>query len=328
MIVSTLLTIWLDLSPADIEYLRRLAPLTNIIPLLARADLLSLTEQATCKRKIAGQLHEAGLRCFTFMIASSPLSDSTLPCTPYAVSTASGSDHELMDASLLMSPAYVQPLVSSELTVLVKHLFSIDGSSWLRHSAAKKYMQWREATNARPKHLYRPLSAPVMALDSATGALISRPPFTLARLHGYGSNSSAPRLEMVDWATDLQRSLTSERLQYEARTRGERAVWLTGELNDCVRGGMLINLDQAKEADCGRKKKQRGTSSKTTSRHQDPLGLLQVTVDLKAKGWLALEVFSSLGILGGLAYWLARQRWQTETIQSVDDWARMWEFDI
>ncbi len=58
---------------------------------------------------------------------------------------ATGSDHDTMDASLLMSPDYVQPLIPTDLASLVSLVFSQDGASRLRHSAAKKYTQWRRA---------------------------------------------------------------------------------------------------------------------------------------------------------------------------------------
>lgn len=229
-----------------------------------------------------------------------------------------------------MSPDYIQPLITSELTELVSHLFSLNGSSWLRHSAAKKYMQWRDAPGPRPQHLYRPLSmsGPAMTLSPTTGALIGRPPLMLARVNHYERNASAPRLQMVDWAADLQRSLATEKAQYEVLATGERAAWLAEKLNECVQEGTLITVNDSKEVSGARRRKRRGPSSRTTSHHQDPLGLLQAAADLKAKSWLALEVLGSLGILGGIAYWLARQRWQTDTIQTADDWARMWGLDV
>ncbi|KAK9417121.1 hypothetical protein SUNI508_09139 [Seiridium unicorne] len=321
-----------NLSPADTEYLKRLSSLTNVIPLLAQADAMSSDERATCKEQIVAQLCEAGIRCFSFTPASALESSTDLPTIPYAVSSATESDHDVMDASLLMSPDYIQPLMSSELTVLVEHLFSANGSSWLRHSAAKKYMQWRDGlTSTRPKHLYQPLSLPVPAvtLDPGTGALIGRPPLTLARANHHNTNGSAPRIHIVDWAEVLQRSLANEKAQYETLTRGERAVWLTEKLNECVQDGTLVPSTHSKEKPypaCRRRR--RGPTSRKASRHQDPLGLLQVVADLKAKGWIALEMLGGLGLLGGLAYWLAQQRWQTETVQTADDWARMWGFDI
>jgi len=50
-----------------------------------------------------------------------------------------------MDASLLMSPDYVSPLLPSELHILVEQLFEPDNIAWLRHSAVKKFLAWRRS---------------------------------------------------------------------------------------------------------------------------------------------------------------------------------------
>ncbi|KAJ2968569.1 hypothetical protein NUW58_g10194 [Xylaria curta] len=60
-------------------------------------------------------------------------------------------------------------------------------------------------------------------------------------------------------------------------------------------------------------------SGPKTQRHQDPLGLLQVAADLKATGWKALEVLSSLGLVG-LAFWLSRHGWPTRAVGLIDEW--------
>ncbi|KAI1861358.1 uncharacterized protein JN550_010888 [Neoarthrinium moseri] len=315
-----------SLSPADFEYLKRLSSLTNVIPLLAQTDRLSAEEQAVCKQEVLGQLREAGIRPFSFITSLEQMPEVTAIDIPYAVSSATGSDHDVMDASLLMSPDYVQPLVSSELGALVDHLFSPNGSSWLRHSAAKKYMQWRNSPNpSRPRHLYRPLSLP----GPGAGALVGPTSLALARISEQPNDNGPVQLHLVDWAADLQRSLSSERARYEALARGERALWLTERLNDCIKDGTLVPVKDSKEPGSAQRRRRRGPQARKTSRHQDPLGLLQVAADLKAKGWIALEVLGSLGILGGIAFWMTRQRWQADSpVQFADEWARMWGLDI
>jgi hypothetical protein len=49
-----------------------------------------------------------------------------------------------MDASLLMSPSYSPPLLSSDLQDLIHTLFDPENISWLRHSAVRKFLLWRE----------------------------------------------------------------------------------------------------------------------------------------------------------------------------------------
>ncbi|KAI1805799.1 Septin-domain-containing protein [Daldinia bambusicola] len=322
--------------PVDIEYIRRLTPLTNVIPLLAQADSLSPEQLALCKEQLIGQLLEAGLQTFSFALTASDGSATAIPSIPYAVSSATGSDDEIMDASLLMSSEYVQPLMTSELKYLVDNVFSPSGISWLRYTAAKKYLEWRNTTPSRPRHLYQPLSLPGPAPSSLRG----RPPenptsprscLELARLNNQQPAHSPLQLHVADWAADLQRSLASERAQYESLARGERAIWLTERLNECVQDGTLVALNKPQGTSSMGVKRlpKRGFSAKTAM-HQDPLGLLQVAADLKAKGWFALEVVGSLGVIGGLAFWISRQHWHMDPLEIAlaDEWIRRWGMDI
>ncbi|KAI0841680.1 Septin-domain-containing protein [Hypoxylon sp. FL0890] len=320
--------------PVDLEYIRRLTSLTNVIPILSRADSFSSEQLVIRKEQVAGQLREAGLNVFSFASAGAQASTASVPNIPYAVSSATGSDYEIMDASLLMSPDYVQPLIRSDLRYLVESVFSPNGVSWLRHAAAKKYLEWRNTTPSRPRHLYKPLDAPGVVPSFALTRPQGNPTvpcssLALTCLNDQHQNHGPPQLRVVDWAADLQRSLAGERAQYEALARGERAVWLTEKLNECVQDGTLVAVRKAKATSSVevRKASRRGLSRKTMQ-HQDPLGLLQVTADLKARGWVALEVIGSLGVMGGLAFWLSRQQWHMDPVQLADEWARQWGMDI
>jgi hypothetical protein len=92
------------------------------------------------KAAIRSSLEAAGIRTFTFQAADSHITSTT---SPFAVSSALSEDSETMDASVLMSSEYVQPLVSTDLTQLVDRLFDPDNAQWLRHCAVKKFIQWR-----------------------------------------------------------------------------------------------------------------------------------------------------------------------------------------
>ncbi|CAJ2506835.1 Uu.00g080210.m01.CDS01 [Anthostomella pinea] len=319
------------LKPADLEYIRRLVPLTNVIPVLAQADALSPKQVAACKQEIASQLREANIRPFSFTPSTLLESGPPVPVVPYTVSSANCPDYDTMDASLLMSDDYVQPLKSTELTYLVENVLSPNGASWLRHAAAKKYLQWRQSFAPRPRHLYRPLGLPgprnSSALARPSNDLVGPcPTSALARI-AEARNNSPPRFHMVDWAADLQRSLAGERSRYEALVRGERAVWLTERLKECVQDGTLVAMNGSTEASPGRTRRGRHGLSRT-KQQQDPLGLLGVTADLKARGWVALEVLGSMSVIGGLAFWLSRQHWQTESVKPLDEWARFWGMDL
>ncbi|KAI0019021.1 Septin-domain-containing protein [Xylariomycetidae sp. FL0641] len=322
------------LKPVDVEYLRRVAPLTNVIPLLAQADLLSAAQIDSRKEEIAGRLQQAGIQPFSFTRSEWLESPGSAPAVPYTVSNVQVSDHEMMDASVLMSSDYVQPLVKTELGYLVENCFSSDGASWLRHAAAKKYLQWRKTEVGRPRHLYRPLSfpGPRQPWTRTQGAeAVGEPSWalTLARAGEAPAGWEGSQLHLVDWAGDLQRSLAAERSRYEALARGERAVWLTERLSECVQDGRLVAVSRRRGS--GSTVSSRGSGQQAgprTKQHQDPLGLLQVAADLKAKSWIAFELVGSLSVLGGLAFWLTRQHWQTEAVQLADEWARFLGMDI
>ena len=321
--------IFVGLKAADLEYMRRLVPLTNVIPVLTQTDRLPTEQISTSKARIASQLRDAGIRVFSFI--SSRGADATPITVPYAVSSATGSDRDVMDASLLMSPDYVKPLMPTELTYLVENIFSASGTSWLRHAAAKKYLQWRNTAPPRPRHLYRPLSFPgperTSELTATSGALVGRPSLAVARAYDFGPVESAPRLHVADWAAELQRSLASERAKFETLALDERTMWLaerSGEQR--IHGGMLVPLH---ELDHSKRSGRLGRGSKrTTEYHQDPLGLLQVYADMKFRGWIALELLGSLGVLGGVAILLSRHKWQAEPVVFVDDWAKIWGMEF
>ncbi|KAJ4357289.1 uncharacterized protein N0V89_001864 [Didymosphaeria variabile] len=157
----------------DIEFMQRLSALTNLIPVIAKSDTLPANELVSIKTSILARLQTSSIKPFFFGNAvddallavqelsleqSSPASSAEksalepkeypfpVATHPYAVSSTLGPDTDTMDASLLMSPDYVQPLLPSELATLVNRVFDPDSIAWLRHSAAKKFLTWRRRT--------------------------------------------------------------------------------------------------------------------------------------------------------------------------------------
>ena len=92
----------IDMNAADLEYMRRLAPITNVIPLLAHADTMTADELASSKRRIAGRLQAAGIHCFDFVVPGSQVAPSNLPPSiPFAVSSAT----MLSSSSFMLAPS-------------------------------------------------------------------------------------------------------------------------------------------------------------------------------------------------------------------------------
>lgn len=326
-----------ELKPIDAEFLRRLSNLTNVVPLIAKADLHA-GNITSLKASIAGDLHSANIRPFHFSKTSDDtVSPAKIPSPPYAVSSASTNDTENMDASLLMSPDYVQPLIPTELAFLVEQMFDRDTIAWLRHSTATKCLQWRNSASSRSFPVPSPRSplggptpfstrmgvSPLSSLSSSSTsqALVSyhsagASSYTLARVADHTQREEKlAQVRLAKWAGELQRSLQNERERYEALARGERAIWLTERLGECVIDGTLVPVDPAHAVS----QQSRGTGvlykpalRDGTGRHfavanaHDPLGLLRLNETVKRRGWLAVQVVGSFGVIGALAMWLAR----------------------
>uniref|UniRef100_L7IUR4 Septin-type G domain-containing protein n=1 Tax=Pyricularia oryzae (strain P131) TaxID=1143193 RepID=L7IUR4_PYRO1 len=335
------------ISHVDLQYLRMLAPLTNIIPLIAKSDTIAADEIWERKQKVLSQLLSADVRPFRY----SKVSPTSHAEAVLSVSSATGSDSDLMDASLLMSPDYVEPLLPSELGELVRQVFSADGASWLRHSTAKKCLQWRSGEQAsKPQALYRPLNSwpppaqgqtlpggpQAPSFIGTTGELAVRPPASALALAPatVRREEQLAQIRLANWAVELQRSLDSERARYEALARGERAVWLTERLGECVKDGTLVAIGgrdlqrqhsrsrlSTSSSPAGPKVARRDgvhTSRGQTTRRglhlqsahsQDPLGILEMLADMRARSWVAFEVLGSIGVFGGLALWVAGRYW-------------------
>jgi hypothetical protein len=309
-----------DIKPVDVEYLRRLSQLTNIVPLIARSDTMAATDLEFLKDKLTSTLHEANIPSFNFITL--PQDNRSQAYSPYAISTTTSKDHENMDASLLMSPDYVSPLIQSELNTLVSHIFEPSSISWIRHSAAKKFIQWRNSSTPlqRPQSLYsslRPSStSSSQVLTAPVGATTS---YALARITDHTQQEEKiAQVRLANWAADLQRSLQNERDRFEGLARSERAVWLTERLGECVQDGTLIPISEARKQDreytvalvkpdsSYLRRNQRGREG--MDRH-DPLGLLQLNAEMRRRGWLTVRLLSGMGIIGGLAFWIVRT-WQ------------------
>ncbi|KAJ9622478.1 hypothetical protein H2203_006702 [Taxawa tesnikishii (nom. ined.)] len=166
----------------------------------------------------------------------------------FAVSSALGDDAENMDASLLMSSEYMQPLVPSELQALTLQLLEPENIQWLRHCAVRKFLQWRReevghSLDLQKQQLLAPpaLGTPTIsaAAAAASGAGASNPSQVLVpyatSAAWYGSRLQAREKEplaqvrLAKWAEDLQRSLDRGR-------REQRPAWRLGE-------GVVVDVD-------------------------------------------------------------------------------------
>ncbi|CAZ86582.1 unnamed protein product [Tuber melanosporum] len=315
--------------PVDIEFIRRLSPFTSVLPILAKADTLTPQKVQNLKLSILNDLRGAGVRPFlfgkTFPDVSRSMSEN-MPCAPFAISSALSSDSENMDASLLMSPDYVAPLVGSELSELVGHVFDPDNIAWLRHASAKKYIQWSNnaTTSNRESSLTRLNSTPgsprsmrstsaSVLLSASNSSLIHIPDsgsqvaannFALARVADHTQREERlAQVRLTRWAHDLQRSLKAERERYERLARGERAIWLTERLGECIADGQLVPASMP----LANKYTAVTDTRDGMVNARDPLGLLALNENVRRKAVRLLRIAGYGGIVGFVSLWVLKQ---------------------
>ena len=235
-----------------------------------------------------------------------------------------------------MSPDYVQPLLTSELSILVHRVFHGEEIRWLRHLAARKAVDSRRRAAS--------LSAPVQFSHSAIKShvfpsqlsteprsfisspnssreMVSHPNAGNSYFHAMTADHTQreeryAQIKLAKWAGELRRCLQNEQARYEALSRGERAVWLTERLGECVKDGSLVAIDGAltvkppQDDTAARIGSIRSTVSNGFWNPRDPLGLIRLNDVLTRRGWIAFQVVGSFGVLGAMALWMARS-WGT-----------------
>lgn len=316
------------LKPVDIEFIRRLSPFTHVLPVIAKADTLTAQQINHLKLSILNELVEAGVRPFLFGKTYEDVAHgfrNSTPCAPFAISSALSSDAENMDASLLMSPDYIVPLVESEIDELVKHVFDPDNISWLKHASAKKYLQWISNPSASSSALSyssrigsprpsRRASLSTSALLSASNtSLVHIPPtanplaannFALARVADHTQREERlAQVRLTRWAHELQRSVKAERDRYERLARGERAIWLTERLGECITDGQLVPVSTATMAFT---KSSGPTADVGGVNSRDPLGILALNEMVRRKAMVLLRIAGYGGVVGFVGVWVLR----------------------
>ncbi|KAK1640262.1 heat shock protein [Colletotrichum phormii] len=269
--------------------------------LLVDAVLYMIPSSAATKKHIAQQFAEAGLGLFSFDPSTTSVGEQHI----YAASSELGSDSEVMDASLLMSSEY-----------LMENIFSANGATWLRHAAAAKLLGWR-TRHPGPSNV----SGFASKSEGSRDMWLMRPragsltPLAMSRVQNYATcDERLCRVQLTNWAADLQRSLANEKRVQERRA-WEHAAMLSREAwrdGRSTSGGDSADMALTRTKGRGERrqslrKRRHSTGSGVDwglARHQDPLGLLQLNADFRWQGWKTLEMVGGIGILGGLAWLL------------------------
>ncbi|KAE8335568.1 hypothetical protein BDV24DRAFT_155900 [Aspergillus arachidicola] len=284
----------------DIESIRKLCDWTNVIPVVSKSDLLSSSRVSALKSTFHKQAQEANIKPFLFGDASLGEVDGLNVQCPFAVSSAKSDDDDVMEASTLMSPDYVQPLMASELMYLVQMLFDRENIAWMRHLSAKKLaLRQQEQSYWQQNDLPNGILPGVHTLQGGSSS------YTMARISDYTRHEERlARVQLAKWASDLQQSLRNERERYATIARGDRAVWLTERLGECIVDGSLVPISQT-PGFCGLRvpveKAGGGLLVRTQNGKRvecriarisphDPLGLVWWSEDLKRRGWAIIQI--------------------------------------
>lgn len=234
-----------------------------------------------------------------------------------------------MDASLLMSPEYVQPLLPSELSNLIDTLFDLDTIAYLKHTSAKKLVTWhathppltRVSSPTQPPSTRGSVASPQLTSLSNSGVLIPQGSelslntsnsYALARVADHSQREERlAQIRLSKWASELQLSLQRERERFERLARNERAIWLLEKMGEEVRDGQIVTSEDVHARAMVRQQDTEKSPVRSGAIYQmhDPLGLLQWRHSLRTRGWIALQVIGSVGVVGGLAFfWMATTR--------------------
>lgn len=310
-----------------------LTPLASVIPVLVKAEDLTPQQIQNQRLLVLMKLAEATIEPFLFKNTLEQALTAPSISPPYAISTKDGNDHEIMDASLLMSPEYVSPLVPSQLSDLVEQIFDADTISWLRHLTAKKYVHSHlNKIATRSKSFPSSARPPSLICNNlsitSSSEISSGSAFTKAKFADQAFREERrAQIELSKWSTNLQRTIQNERMHYENLIRGERAEWLIQRLNETIQQGQIVPrqlLPDIHNTSRDSKSAFDGTSRITmsTGRSKRPGGLSRTTASgwaksavvssdnddlahLHAQMWRrTLAILGGFGVFGGLAWFI------------------------
>jgi hypothetical protein len=239
-----------------------------------------------------------------------------------------------MDASVLMSSGYVQPLVSSDLTRLVDRLFDPDNAQWLRHCAVKKFIQWRrdylKTSFDSHKRELRELALERLgclhdAAPSSISSVFSSPSGFLAPQvptpSQRGSSPTPFKLVPAMGTTsqyDFGRRIDLHNLDEES---GQLPQWaynlkIALEIEHRERKQLTMGSHERNETSSALVKSSRDISPRTKGSeldsfdYRDPLGLLAIGQRLNLGRWSLLQVVGGCGAAATILVWATRN-WVT-----------------
>ena len=219
--------------------MRHLSTLTNIVPLITKSDTLSHTQTLQLKLSLLRDLRLNSIPIFTFGKSISELERNVVGGVPWAVSCLKDDAAE-MDASLLMRDDPLESgYVESDLPKLVDMI--VGNARWLRFSAVRKFLDWRNSPSQHNNSAYIDVSPgmSIVALPAPPQSSIGESGYAMARVGDHMDREERlARVRLVQWASDMRKTVTKkmqeERDEYIHLESQERIKWLVERLNEAV----------------------------------------------------------------------------------------------
>ncbi|KAK5126633.1 hypothetical protein LTR85_009567 [Meristemomyces frigidus] len=327
---------------------------TNVIPLVGQADTLTAYEATACKEKIAAFMQSISAESYTFSgISAEPKSTKAFeekPYEPLVVSSALADDADEVDASVLMSSQYMQPLVPSELGYLIGQLLDPDNIARMRHISASKFLLWRQQhlgahIDLQKQTLLRsPQFGNTVPSVTSTGSMLEEQSKVLVpySTSSYYRSASPSPSDFSALASNGIGTSAYALAHHNDQTQGTEpfrqvrlAKWaqdLQRSLNNERKRYTRIYANPPADWTSASSDAEKDDNEKAlTSTHhrpargrlggdiaiidpRDPLGVLAFSQAFRRRGWVALRVAGGMGLVGYAAFWVVRN-WA-----EVQDW--------
>lgn len=339
-----------DLSPQPLidgpqqHLLRYLAKVTNVIPLIGQADTAEPEELAAQKKRVLDLLKSSEVEHYSFLGQEGKIgtdsSTEAQPSVPFHVSSALGDDAETIDASLLMSSQYLQPLVPSELGYFVHHLLDPINIARMRHLAATKFLLWRQEHLSSNLDLQKVIAfrSPRFTIGSpavtTSGSMPDEPskvlvPHSSSSYYRSISPSASDTSAVSGNVVEASAYALAHHNQQANTGEPFRQVRLAKWAQDLQRSlanerrrytKMYMNPPADWTSEDGEKSDKALVTAHDAERPQrgrlggdiaiidprDPLGVLAFSQTFRRRGWFALQLAGGCGLVGAVAFWVMR----------------------
>lgn len=327
---------------------RVLSKVTNVIPVIGQADTMDAAMIDWRKQQVARQFQELQLEPYTFsgvraQSEARPPADEQPP-EPLLVSSALSDDADEVDASVLMSSQYEQPLVPSELAYLVEQLLDPTNIARMRHLSATKFLLWRQQHLGAHIDLHKQAllrsshSGHTLPSVTSTGSILDEPskvlvPHSSSSFYRSVSPSVSDTSALSGNAVATSAYALAHHNNQTQNTEPFRQVRLARWAQDLQRSlnnerrryqQMYTIAPAADWTGSSSDTEKSDHNEKAIASYQqrpargrlggdiavidprDPLGLLSFSQAFRRRGWFALQVAGGMGLVGAVAFWLVR----------------------